>query len=281
MKALKWIAATAAIAYLIVLLTLFIFQRSFLYAPDRNATTPANAGLADFAQIRVEAKHGALTSWWHPPVKADAPIILIFHGNGGALAGRAMLYKGIAGKDFGILAVGYPGYGGNPGTPSEQSLYGAAQANYDWLIAKGYKPEQIIIAGQSLGTGVAIWLAHTHPAAGLLLQSPYTSMVEMAARQMPFAPAQLLLKDRYDSLSRIGQIKMPVAWIHGRDDSLIPLAMAKRLFDEANAPKCSHIIPGAGHNDMPDAEVATFFRLNVEAMVKEGKCFSGVTSGSS
>jgi uncharacterized protein len=278
MQALKWIAATAAATYLIVLIALFIFQRSFLYAPDRNPTTPANAGLTDFAQIRVEAKPDALTSWWRAPVKADAPIILILHGNGGALVGRAKLYQGIAGKDLGLLAVGYPGYGGNLGAPSEQSLYQAAVANYDWLIAKGYKAEQIIVAGQSLGTGVAIWLAQTRPAAGLLLQSPYTSMVEMAAKQMPFAPAQLLLKDRFDSLSRIGQIKMPIAWIHGRDDTLIPLAMAKRLFDAAKAPKCSHIIPGAGHNDMPDKEVATFFRLNVETMVKKGKCFNDSTS---
>lgn len=278
MKVLKWIAETAVIIYLTILITLFIFQRSFLYAPDRNATTPANVGLADFAQIRIEAKPDALTSWWRAPLKANAPVILIFHGNGGALAGRARLYESIASKDFDLLAVGYPGYGGNPGAPTEQSLYQAAQANYDWLIAKGYKPEQIIIAGQSFGTGVAIWLAQTNPAAGLLLQSPYTSMVDMAAKQMPAAPAQLLLKDRFESISRIGQIKMPVAWIHGRDDNLIPLAMAKRLFDEANSPKCSRIILGAGHNDMPDEEVATFFRLNVEAMVKEGKCFSNSTA---
>jgi uncharacterized protein len=278
MNVLKWIVAATAVVYLILLVTLFVFQRSFLYAPDRNETTPANAGLTDFAQIRINSKPDVLTSWWHAPVKADAPVILIFHGNGGALAGRAKLYEGIAGKDFGLLAVGYPGYGGNPGAPSEQSLYQAAQANYDWLIAKGYKPKQIIIAGQSLGTGVAIWLAQKQPAAGLLLQSPYTSMVEMAAKQMPFAPAQLLLKDRFDSLSRIGQIKMPIAWIHGRDDTLIPLSMAQRLFDAAKKPKCNRIIPEAGHNDMPDGEVATFFRLNVEAMVKEGKCFSNSTS---
>ena len=237
MKALKWIAATVSLAYLTILLVLFLFQRSFLYAPDRSATTPAHVGLTDFIQVRIAAKPDTLTSWWRAPAKSDAPVILIFHGNGGAPAGRAELYKALAGDDFGLLAVGYPGYGGNLGTPSEEHLFQSAQANYNWLMAKGYKADQIIIAGQSLGTGVAIWLAQSHRAAGLLLQSPYTSMIDMAQKQMPFAPAKLLLRDRYDNLSRIGGIKMPIAWIHGRDDSLVPLVMGQRLFRAAHAPE--------------------------------------------
>lgn len=272
MSVLRWLLVFGLTAYFAALLLVFVFQRSFLYLPDRQEITPVEAGLNDFAAVEIGAKPGAMTSWWRPPAKADSPIIIMFHGNGGALAGRSGLYSAIAGQDYGMLAAGYPGYGGNPGSPSEQGLLQTADANYQWLLGKGYKPSRIVIAGQSLGTGVAVWLAKRHRVAGLLLQSPYTSMADMAAKQMPFFPARYLIEDRYDSLSRVADVQMPVAWIHGRDDVLIPLAMGQKLFDASNTPKCSYIIPGAGHNDIPDRQVADYFRKNVRAMVEDGTC---------
>jgi uncharacterized protein len=275
MGVVKWLTVFAATAYLAALVLLFVFQRNFLYLPDPSPTTPEQAGLTGFEAVRITPEPDALVSWWRPPARVDAPVLIFFHGNGGALAGRAGLYRAIAGEDYGLLAVGYPGYGGNPGHPSEASLFRAADANYRWLTGKDYRPEQIVIAGQSLGTGVAVWLAREQPAAGLLLQSPYTSMADMAAKQMPLFPARYLVKDRYDSISRIRAIDTPVAWVHGRDDTLIPLAMGQRLFDAAGEQKCRHILSGAGHNEMPDRDVAGFFRANIEAMVARKSCVDG------
>jgi uncharacterized protein len=275
MGILKWLTVFVATAYVATLAALFLLQRNFLYLPDPSPTTPEQAGLNGFVQVQVSPEPDAITSWWRPPATADAPVVIFFHGNGGALANRAALYKAIAGENYGLLAAGYPGYGGNPGRPSEASLFQAAEANYRWLTGNGYRPEQIVIAGQSLGTGVAVWLASEQPVAGLLLQSPYTSMADMAAKQMPYFPARYLIKDRYDSISRIAAIKAPVAWVHGGDDNLIPLAMGQRLFDAAGEPKCRHILKDAGHNDMPDAEVARFSRANIEAMAVQGRCTQG------
>jgi hypothetical protein len=272
MSILRWLTFFGLTAYFAALLLLFLFQRSFLYHPDRSAITPAQAGLRDFAAVQIGAKSDSPTSWWRPPAQPGGPVIIIFHGNGGALAGRSNLYATIAGVDYGVLAVGYPGYGGNSGSPSEQSLFQAANANYQWLVSNNYKPDQIIIVGQSLGTGVAIWLAANNRAAGLILQSPYTSMADMAAKQMPFFPARYLIKDKYDSMARIGAVQMPVAWIHGAEDALIPAAMGQNLLNAANQPNCSFIMPAAGHNDMPDNEVGAHIRKNVRAMVSDGRC---------
>jgi uncharacterized protein len=267
-----WAICICAFLYSAVVLIAYLNQRSFLYFPDTRRTTPAAVGLREFEEIKVASPSGDLVSWWRAPLSRDAPVVIAFHGNGGALGGRAELYSALAGEDMGLLAVGYPGYGGNQGAPSEAAFFKAAQTNYDWLVAKGFKPGRIVIFGQSIGTGVAIWLATQRRSAGLVLQSPYTSMVDMAARQMPYLPARLLLADRFDSLSRIDGLRVPIGWVHSRDDELIPLAMGKRLFDAIESRKCSRILASGGHNNMSTPEVADFVRRNAVSMVNGRQC---------
>lgn len=266
------IIGAAMILYIAVVAVAYFNQRSFLYHPDTKRYTPAQAGLEDFQEVAIDIPEAHLVSWWRPPADPDEPIIIAFHGNGGALADRAGHYADIAGKDFGLLTVGYPGYGGNGGEPSEAAFFKTALANYDWLIGQGYKAQNIVILGQSMGTGVAVWLAEKRPSAGLVLQSPYTSIVDMAAIQMPFIPAKLLLKDRFDSLSRISGIKVPIGWIHSRKDELIPFAMGEQLFAAVRSRKCKLTLNMGGHNDMNSSAVADFARRNAAAMVKDKNC---------
>lgn len=260
--------AVFAAIYLVVLGYIFAEQRSFLYFPDTRKITPAEAGLAEYRGVTIDGT----TSWWRPPTRKDAPVIIHFHGNGGSIGTRGELYAALARDNFGMLAVEYPGYGGNRGKPSEAALFAGAQSAYDWLIHHGYQPKQIVIAGQSLGTGVAIRLASENSAAGLLLEAPYRSMTEMAERSMPFVPVKLLLLDRYDSASRIGDLRMPIAWVHGRRDTLIPFTIGQSLFDSAKSQKCNHVIARAGHNDLWEYDIAAFFRANAEEMVRAGQC---------
>ncbi len=268
MRWVGWLLAIIISLYLALLAYLFAEQRSFLYFPDEKQVLPAASGLPDYKAVKI----GTSTSWWRPPATADAPIIIHFHGNGGGIAGRGYIYSALAGKDFGILAAEYPGYGGNRGKPTEGALFASAQAAYNWVVAQGYPPQRIVIVGQSLGTGVAVWLASRNRAAGLMLEAPYRSMTEMAGNRMPFVPARLLLLDQYDSASRIDRVRMPVAWVHGGRDTLIPVTIGQSLFDAAKTEKCSHIIAEAGHNNLWDYDISTFFRANAQAMVSEGKC---------
>jgi fermentation-respiration switch protein FrsA (DUF1100 family) len=266
------IIGAAAVLYVAIVALAYFNQRSFLYHPDTKRYTPSEAGLDDFQEIAVNGPEATLVSWWRPPAEPDGPVIIAFHGNGGALADRADHYAEIAGKDVGLLTVGYPGYGGNTGKPSEDAFFRTALANYDWLIGKGYKSQNIVILGQSMGTGVAVWLAEKRPSAGLVLQSPYTSIVDMAAIQMPYIPAKLLLKDRFDSLSRISRINVPIGWIHSRKDELIPFAMGEKLFAAALSRKCKLALNEGGHNDMNSFAVADFARRNAKAMVRDKNC---------
>ncbi len=236
--------------YLIALALIYIFQRSFMYLPDTQRVTPEQAELDGFAMVDIVLGENKLVSWWHPPANETQGVILHFHGNGGALAGRADMYRALAESGAGILAVGYPGYGGNAGKPGEQAFYQAARANYGWLRKQGFRGKDIVIVGQSVGTGPATYLAANTNAAGLILEAPYTSMADMAARQMPIFPSRLLVKDQYDNVSRIAQIDTPLVWIHGERDNLIPVEMGQELFDAARQPKCAYRIKKGGHNDL-------------------------------
>jgi len=237
--------------YLLVVALAYSFQRSLLYFPDQYVLSEQELGAAGFDAVIISAENsGELLSLWHAPTDETKPIIIHFHGNGGSIAVRLPIYQAMAQDGAGVLAVGYPGYGGNAGAPSEDALYDAAQANYDWLMARGYSTDKIVIAAQSLGTGVATWLASKNEASGLILEAAYTGMDDMAQRQFPFLPAKPLIKDRYRSLDRIDQINMPLSWIHGTNDELIPFAMGKRLFDAAKEPKFARPVKSGGHNDL-------------------------------
>ncbi|WP_422344134.1 alpha/beta hydrolase [Parasphingorhabdus sp.] len=244
------LAITAGLYVLIVALA-YSFQRNLLYFPDQTVLTDQQLNEAEFSAVSITAEGtGKLLSLWRAPTDPTKPVIIHFHGNAGSPALRLPIYQAMAQDGAGVLAVGYPGYGGNPGSPSEEAFYATAQAHYDWLIARGYSADQIVIAAQSLGTGVAIWLASRNDASGLILEAAYTAMDDMAQRQFSILPAKLLIKDRYRSLDRINEINMPLSWIHGTNDELIPFAMGQVLFDAAKEPKTSHPIRNGGHNDL-------------------------------
>ena len=237
--------------YLILLLLIFLFQRSFLYQPDQTVPSELHLSKMGVSEIRLQSQSNEeMRSLWRAPLQDGDPIILFLHGNAESQYHRIPVLQAIAKNGAGILVVGYPGYGGNPGSPSEQALYETAQTNFDWLVAQGISPQRIAIVGESLGSGVATNLATQNEAAGLILIAPYTGMDDMAQRQFPIFPVKLLVKDTYRSIDRIHQINMPLSWIHGTSDELIPYTMGKRLFDAAEEPKTAHPIEGGGHNDL-------------------------------
>lgn len=162
--------AISAGLYLVLLLLVYVFQRQFLYFPDHSVPTDGYLDKMGVTAVGVSSgPDGELRSLWRAPKASDSPVILFFHGNAGSHFHRIPIYQALASDGAAVLGVGYPGYGGNAGTPNEAELFQAAQANYDWLIQNGFRSDRIIIIGESLGSGVAAQLASQNGAATVSL----------------------------------------------------------------------------------------------------------------
>lgn len=193
-----------------------------------------------------------ILGWWVPPADGAAPVLLYLHGNGGSLAHRAPRLAAFAARGWGVLMVAWRGYGGNPGAPSEAGLLRDAEAGLAALAVRGIAAPRIAIWGESLGTGPAIRLAAENPGrvGAALLEAPYTSLLDLARLHYPLLPARWLLRDRYDSLARIGTVGVPVLVMCGARDTLIPAALSRRLAAAASPPAAIWEAPEGGHENL-------------------------------
>jgi hypothetical protein len=192
---------------------------------------------------------------WHIPPRGEQPVILYFHGNGGALRYRADRYRALTQDGTGLVALSYRGYGGSSGRPSEAGLIEDARAAYAFA-AERYPESRLVLWGESLGTGVAIALAAEKKVARLVLESPYLSTVAIAASAYPFVPVRWLMKDQFRSDLRIHDVTAPVLIVHGDRDTVIPIESGEQLYALIAGPKRFLRVPGAGHEDLGMRAVA-------------------------
>jgi fermentation-respiration switch protein FrsA (DUF1100 family) len=225
-------------------------SRSFVYFPGGSLPEPAAAGLPEAEGVTVATSDGLALTAWLVPATADQPVVLFFHGNAGTIAGRAGKARLLRDAGYGILLAEYRGYGGNPGRPSERGLALDARAAIDTLSARGVPPGTVVLYGESLGTGVAVRLATERPVRAIILEAPFTSLIEVGKHLYPFLPVEQLAWDRFDSLSRIGEVRAPLLIIHGERDQLVPSRMGRTLLAAAREPKSIVFLPVAGHNDV-------------------------------
>ena len=240
--------ALAAVYGLIVLGTVYL-QRRLMYFPDTARVTPASVDLFDVEERVLETPDGAhVIAWWG---RADPgqPTLLYFHGNAGSLATRSERIRKYMAHGLGVFMVTYRGYGGSTGAPSEQANVADAKLAYDTLVRGGVDPADIILYGESLGSGIAVQVAAERRVGGLVLDAPFTSMVDLAVLHYPFIPARSLLRDRYETLSHIGSVAAPLLILHGEGDEIIPAAMGLRVYEAARVAKKIVTFPGAGHSD--------------------------------
>jgi fermentation-respiration switch protein FrsA (DUF1100 family) len=249
-KLLLGAAALAIGLYLILVLSLFAFQRRLIYPADRARTSPAEAGLDIVREITLKTPDGAELVAWYAPAQPGRPTLLYFHGNGGTLLLRADRIRRFLADGLGLLMPAYRGYSGSTGKPSEAALIGDAQFAYDHLLATGLRPDQIVAYGESLGTGVAVQLAASRRVAAVVLDAPYSSLLDIAQRHYSFIPVKLFLLDTFASIDHIGRIAAPLLVMHGSEDRVIPLDSGKALFDAAKQPKEMVVLTGAGHSDI-------------------------------
>ena len=251
-RAMASVLAVMVGGYLLVLGLMFGFQRQLLYLPSREIPDLAASVLADQAEpVRFETADGLkILSWFRPPPTPDAPVIALFHGNGGHIGHRAAKVQPYVDAGYGVLLVGYRGYGANPGRPSERGLYTDARAALDFLARQGVTADRLVLYGESLGSAVAVQMATEYEAAALILEAPMTSVAEVAQMHYPFVPARWLVLDRFDSRAKIDAVKAPLLLLHGERDRVVPVRFGRALIEAANEPKTARFFPEAGHNDL-------------------------------
>jgi len=226
-----------------------VLQRQLMYFPDTTYFTPEQAGLAGVEERVLETPDGERVLAWYARAKPGRPTILYFHGNAGSLEARTERIRKYMARGLGVLMMTYRGFGGSSGAPSEAANVADALLAYDTLAKSGVAADDIIVYGESLGTGVATQVAAARAVAGLVLDAPYTSMVDLAALHYPFVPGRWFMTDRYETRLHIASVKAPVLILHGERDTIVPVAMGREIFALAAEPKTLRTFPAAGHDD--------------------------------
>jgi uncharacterized protein len=227
-------------------------QRQLIYFPDSTTVPPAGEVIRGARDLTLHTSDGlALGAWFVPasPAEDTHLAVLVAPGNGGSRSGRAGLATELSRRGLSVLLVDYRGYGGNPGSPSEDGLARDAMAAALALEELGYPAERTIYFGESLGAGVVAALQARRPPAGVVLRSPFTELADVAAHHYPWLPVRQLLKDRFPVTSLLSVSGVPVTVIYGDRDSVVPTELSARVADEAGSLVERVEILWADHND--------------------------------
>ena len=227
------------VLYLFICSLLFFFQRNLLYHPTEN-NYYGDSLIVPIEKIKIKTKSNLeLLSWYHEK-NINYKTILFLHGNAGTLENRIHKINHFKDMKINFLILAWRGFSGNKGKPTEKGLYEDANSAIRWLENKGFNEEDIIIYGESLGTGVAAEIAQNKNFAGIILESPFTSMVAAGKSKYPIFPIKLLLKDKYESDKKVKKIMSPILIMHGEVDKIVPFWMGEKIFQLANEPKYSY-----------------------------------------
>lgn len=244
-----------ALGYGAACLYLWVRQRQIIFRPDRITHDQPSP---DQGAQRVRLPLGGeqtLVGWWFPSGKANPPTLLFLHGNRGLVADNFQTIALLQKLNFQVLAIQYRGYPPSTGPfPSEDQVYGDAQAAYDYLRNTKHIPsDRLYLYGHSLGSAIAIHLAHTNPTAGLIVEGAFTSMkaVALVTDWYRLFPLDLLLQQKLNSLAIIHQVHTPLVVIHGTADEVIPVTMGEQLYQNARSPKQLVLVPGGKHGGSP------------------------------
>jgi fermentation-respiration switch protein FrsA (DUF1100 family) len=245
-RVISFIAAIAA-AYVLGVGLLFTFQRTLLYPANQFRPMPAQMGVPEMQAVTLRTSDNLDLVAWYAPPRGGRVTVVSFHGNGDFIGANADFARQLIDRGFGVLLTSYRGYSGNPGSPSEDGLYEDGRAALDFLESRGAR---VVLQGFSLGAGVAVQLAVERKVVGLILEAPFTSVVDVAASAYPVVPVRWLMHDRYDNLAKIGAIDAPFLVTHGTRDEVVPTEQFDRLYDAITAPKSRTVIEGATHVDL-------------------------------
>jgi uncharacterized protein len=234
----------------VVLALTWTFQRRLIYLPFGAPAQAAGEVLEGGSAVALRTDDGLDLTAWHAPATGPATgsTVLVVPGNAGSRLDRVPLARALAAAGFDVLLLEYRGYGGNPGSPTEDGLAADARAAHHHLVAeRGVPPERLVVFGESLGAAVATRLARERPVAALVLRSPFTSLADVGARHYPFLPVRLLLRDRFPVRDTVGDVTVPVHVVAGGADEVVPVAQSRAVAAAAGATYID--VPRARHND--------------------------------
>lgn len=257
------VAAALVVGGLAVLVgAAWAVQRSLVFVPDPSPVTSPDR----VREVTFRTSDGLeLTAWLvEPGADADRDTAVLYApGNGGNRAGRLGIGRALADEGFTVLLMDYRGYGGNPGSPSEEGLAKDARAAVGVLRGEGFGPERTLYLGESSGTGVVARLQADRPPAGMLLRSPFTSFVDVGSHHYPFLPVGLLMRDRFPVETYVSSSEVPTTVVYGTDDEIVPSEQSARVADTAGRLEQEVLLDGVGHNDPQ-----MFGRPVVDALVR-------------
>ncbi len=248
---INWVGGFAG-AYAMLVLLLFVAQRSMMYHPDQTVPDPVRWGAPRMEGVRLTTDDGLkVYAWWRAPADATKPILLYFHGNAGHLGDRVEKTAPYLDAGYGLLLLTWRYNAGAGGKPSEEGLLLDGKAAIDYVLAEtGADPGRLVLYGESLGTGVAVQMAAQRPVGAVVLETPYSSVAEVAQGHYWYVPARWLVHDKFDSMRWIDRINTPLLVLHGDGDRVIPMRYGRKLFDAAAEPKEFIHFPGGAHNDL-------------------------------
>jgi uncharacterized protein len=225
---LAYAIAAALLFYVAAAAAVYLFQEYLFFANSKVTSSPAQAGLREATVHRFRTSDNIeLTAWL---VRGDSRLLAIyFHGNGASLPGRTERIRQLNQLGFSVLAVEYRGFGGTAGRPGEKGFGRDADAAYAYARDLGFNPDSIILYGESLGTGVATALAARRSVAGIILDAPFSSAVDVAADRYWMFPVRLMMKDQFRSDLAITKLDMPILILHGEEDEVVPIEYGRRL----------------------------------------------------
>jgi len=258
-KAALYVCLAAAAVYFSATAALWASQSRFIFEPVRALVVKPDELSFPVADVTIpvpSARAGkqSLHAWWMPARRSDAKLVLYFHGNEGNVStsiGETALLRSLG---YSVLVVDYRGYGQSDGAyPSETSVYEDAEAALDALVRDWrFHPQNVYVYGHSLGAAIAIDLAARHPElGGLIIESAFTSIYDMAKLDAKYGifPVGLLLNQRFESIKKVGSLGLPVLYIHGTDDRVVPYSMGLALYEQSGGRKRFIAVPGGGHDD--------------------------------
>ena len=208
----------------------------------------------------------SLTGWFKRPDNSNTNVFLLMHGNAGHVGHRVEKFRKILDAGYGFFFLEYRGYGGNPGRPTEKGLNLDAISALNFLREQKVADKNIILYGESLGTGVAVQLATTMKAKAIILESPYTSIADVAQQLYWYVPAKWLVFDRFELLGIIKNIQSPLLILHGEQDEITDISFGRKVFEAAPQPKESFFVPQADHNNLFDFGVDEKILLFLETI---------------
>ncbi len=234
------------IIYISITVVLYFFQRKLLYHPF-NAQITGKGLIHNFETISFNTSDNLKLKGWFHLKGPNKKTILFLHGNAGNLDNRIDKLNSLGNMDVNFLIIAWRGYSGNPGNPSEVGLYKDALGALKWLNEKGISNDKIILYGESLGTAVATEVGQNNNFAGIILDAPFTSMIDMGQKIYPIFPVKFLLKDKYETKKKINNIKFPILVMHGKKDKIVPFYMGEKIYSLANEKKTKYFTENDGH----------------------------------